>query len=77
MDLVELCDPDIVKLDRDFISDIDRDPAKLETAAALMDRFHSRAMRVIAEGVETKSEFEKLKDLRVDYYQGYYLGRPV
>ncbi len=77
MDLVELCDPDIVKLDRDFISDIDRDPAKLETAAALIDRFHSRAMRVIAEGVETKSEFEKLKDLRVDYYQGYYLGRPV
>ncbi|MBP1586154.1 MAG: EAL domain-containing protein [Lachnospiraceae bacterium] len=77
MDLVDLCDPDIVKLDREFISDIDKDRDKLDHASVLIDRFHSRAMRVIAEGVETRAEFDCLKELRVDYYQGYYLGRPV
>lgn len=77
MDLVDLCDPDIVKLDREFISDIDKDRDKQDNVSALVDRFHSRAMRVIAEGVETKGEFDFLKQLRVDYYQGYYLGRPV
>ena len=77
MDLVDLCNPDIVKLDREFISDIDKDRDKLDHASVLIDRFHSRAMRVIAEGVETRTEFDCLKELRVDYYQGYYLGRPV
>ena len=77
MDLVDMFNPDIVKLDRECISDIDKNPEKQENVAMLVDRFHSRAMRVIAEGIETKEEFDFLKQLRVDFYQGYYLGRPM
>ena len=31
---------------------------------------------VTAEGIETPAEFEELRDLGVEYGQGYYLGRP-
>jgi len=33
-------------------------------------------MRTVAEQIETKEELEVLKSLEIDYFQGYYLGRP-
>ena len=34
-------------------------------------------MYIIAEGVETKEELEKVLELKVDLLQGYYLARPA
>jgi EAL domain-containing protein (putative c-di-GMP-specific phosphodiesterase class I) len=31
---------------------------------------------VIAEGIETQEDLDKLKELGVKYGQGFYLGRP-
>ena len=42
-----------------------------------IDEMHRRSIVVLAEGVEIKEEYEHLKDLDVDFYQGYYLGRPA
>ena len=40
---------------------------------------HSKAlnMPVICEGVETKPQFEFLKSIRCDYFQGYLFAKPV
>jgi EAL domain-containing protein (putative c-di-GMP-specific phosphodiesterase class I) len=68
--------PDIIKLDRSLITDMDADPAK----AALVDAFTRFARRVdsvvCAEGIETEAELEVLGDLDVSYGQGYRLARP-
>jgi EAL domain-containing protein (putative c-di-GMP-specific phosphodiesterase class I) len=68
--------PDIIKLDRSLITDVDADPAK----AALVDSFTRFARRtdsvVCAEGIETEAELEVLGDLDVSYGQGYRLARP-
>ena len=76
MDLVDMYEPHIVKLDRALISDIDKHPEKQENVADLLKTFHGRNIIVVAEGVERKEEFEKLVDMGVDLFQGYYLAMP-
>lgn len=38
---------------------------------------HEMGVKICAEGVETKEELEKIRNLGADYIQGYYYGRPV
>jgi EAL domain-containing protein (putative c-di-GMP-specific phosphodiesterase class I) len=68
--------PSFVKLDRELVSDIDRDPAKL----ALVEAMGSLASRmdawVVAEGVERSQEREALAALGVPLAQGFGLARP-
>lgn len=77
MDIVELYKPDIVKLDRLLISDIDNDRFKQEFVKQHVAEFHRREMKVVGEGIERKEEFEFLKNIGVDFFQGYYLARPA
>ncbi len=76
MDLVNMYEPDIVKLDRQLISYIDKEPEKQENVKKYLAEFHSRGMLVVAEGIERKDEFDYLKGLGIDLFQGYYLARP-
>ena len=77
MKAVEMYRPEIIKLDRTLISDIDHIPEKHENVKSLVAEFHSRNMLVVAEGVEQKAEFDYLVGIGVDLFQGYYLGRPA
>ena len=69
--------PDIIKLDRSLVANVDSDPAK----AALIDSFVRFAARtgasVCAEGIETPEELKVLADLDVTYGQGFGLARPA
>lgn len=38
---------------------------------------NSLNIEVIAEGIETETEFAKLKELRCDYIQGFLSGKPM
>lgn len=73
---VELLMPDIVKLDRSLISNIDKDSLKQENCKSTIDKLHSMNRKVVAEGIETKEELDILISLGADLYQGYYLGMP-
>jgi diguanylate cyclase (GGDEF)-like protein len=68
--------PDLIKLDRSLVQDVDTDPAK----QALVDSFVRFARRtgaqVVAEGIETEEELRALADLDVNYGQGYFLAKP-
>jgi EAL domain-containing protein (putative c-di-GMP-specific phosphodiesterase class I) len=77
LERVEIMSPNIVKLDRELISGIDHIREKQENVRDLVLLFHSRGILVVAEGVEEKEEFDYLKGLGVDLYQGYYLARPA
>ncbi len=77
LESVEIMSPDIVKLDRELISGIDRLIEKQENVRKLVSHFHSKGIPVVAEGIEEKEEFDFLVSLGVDYYQGYYLARPA
>ncbi|MBP5384748.1 MAG: EAL domain-containing protein [Lachnospiraceae bacterium] len=77
MDVVNMYDTKIVKLDRHLISGIDHLPEKQENVKNLLRIFHDKGILVVAEGVEEKEEFEYLVGLGVDLFQGYYLARPA
>ncbi|MBC2872249.1 EAL domain-containing protein [Bittarella massiliensis] len=68
--------PDIVKVDITIVHDIDRDGDRLSLLENLLSYAHSRGIKVLAEGVETRAEMETLVSHGVDYLQGYYIARP-
>ncbi|MCV6607070.1 MAG: EAL domain-containing protein [Campylobacterales bacterium] len=74
--LIEL-KPDIIKVDRNIISNIHRDELKLSVYKALYNIAKENNIEVLAEGVETKEELEKIKEIGADYYQGYYFSKPL
>lgn len=69
--------PDYIKLDMDLIRHIDIDPARRALASALITFARETGSTIIAEGVETASEFATLQALGVDQAQGYFLARPT
>lgn len=73
---VDVIKPDIVKLDRSLISDIDKDKYKQSNCKEIIDLLHMMNKIVVAEGVETKEEFDYLVSIEADLFQGYYLARP-
>ena len=76
LNVVEMYDPHMVKLDRELISNIDSDETKQENITAVLQIFHDKGIKVVAEGVETKEEFEYLVKAGADFFQGFYLHRP-
>ena len=77
LERVDIMSPHLVKLDRDLISGIDHISEKQENVRELVTNFHNRGIKVVAEGVEEKEEFDYLTGLGIDLYQGYYLARPA
>jgi EAL domain-containing protein (putative c-di-GMP-specific phosphodiesterase class I) len=68
--------PDVVKLDRSLLADIDHDAARRAFVTAVVLMALELAAEVTAEGVETPAELETLCSLGVDAVQGYLLARP-
>ena len=73
---VDIFAPHIVKLDRSLITDIENDVDKQEYYYYYRDNFHKRGIKVLAEGIESREEYEFLRDNGIDLAQGFYLGRP-
>ncbi|MEM9213541.1 MAG: EAL domain-containing protein [Cyanobacteria bacterium P01_F01_bin.150] len=68
---------DTLKVDRSFVMNIDdlgEDHAIVETIITLG---HHLGMDVIAEGIETAEQAQKLTTLSCEYGQGYYFARPL
>lgn len=68
--------PDFVKIDMSINRGIDEDENRQVLFENLIAYFKERHIKVIAEGIETRSEMKTLIFLGADYMQGYYLGKP-
>lgn len=77
MEAVDMYKPDVVKIDRMLISNIDKSGEKQSTLQGLIKEFKKRKIRILAEGVETKEEYEYLIRTDIDYMQGFYLAVPI
>lgn len=69
--------PQYIKVDMAIIRDIDTDPDKQQIVVNIVNYAHQRGMYIVAEGIETSAELEKVLELGVDLLQGYYLARPA
>ncbi len=68
---------DRIKIARELISKIHEDSFDYQLVKSLITVAKVRGLRVIAEGVELKEQYEKLKEMGCDEIQGYYFGRPI
>jgi EAL domain-containing protein (putative c-di-GMP-specific phosphodiesterase class I) len=68
--------PDIIKIDRSLIANVNADPARRSLITALVLLALDLNATVVAEGVETMAELSTLALLGVDCAQGYLLARP-
>lgn len=66
-----------VKIDRCFVVDADQNERARRILAAIVQMSHDLGMTVVAEGVETESQWQLLESLEVEYFQGFLLGRPM
>ena len=67
---------DIVKIDRSFVADLGHDPTSHHIVSADRRLAHDLGMRIVAEGVESPAQYEEVRTLGCDEYQGYYFARP-
>jgi diguanylate cyclase (GGDEF)-like protein len=69
--------PDLVKLDKYFTHGLPDCGDKLQTFRALLQISETFGSRLVAEGIETLDELHVLRDLGVEFGQGYALGLPA
>ncbi len=69
--------PEFVKLDIGLVRDIDRDNVRQALVAGIVYFAGKSGCQLIAEGIETPGELDRLRSLGVGLGQGYLLGRPA
>jgi EAL domain-containing protein (putative c-di-GMP-specific phosphodiesterase class I)/AmiR/NasT family two-component response regulator len=69
--------PEVVKLDRTLIGQIDTDAPRRALVTAIRHFADDMGITVVAEGIEWEEQLIVLRDIGVDCGQGYLLGRPA
>jgi len=68
--------PDILKIDGCLIRDIETSSYSLSVVKSIVTFAKEQNLQTIAEFIENESIFNIVRDLGVDYSQGYYFGKP-
>ncbi|MCR6630013.1 MAG: GGDEF domain-containing protein [Magnetospirillum sp.] len=76
LQLLYFAEPDFLKIDRFFVSDIASDSKKKLFLSQIVNIAHLLGVVVLAEGVETEREYFVCKDIGCDLIQGYLVQKP-
>jgi EAL domain-containing protein (putative c-di-GMP-specific phosphodiesterase class I)/GGDEF domain-containing protein len=68
--------PEYVKLDGCFIAGIEHDAVRGEILRSLVDMGRATGSQIVAEGIENREQCAIVRDLGVEFLQGYLLGHP-
>lgn len=68
--------PGFMKVDISFVRGVDKSFIKQEIIKSMVNLARGIGSEIIAEGVETREEFEKLRELGATYAQGFLFGKP-
>jgi EAL domain-containing protein (putative c-di-GMP-specific phosphodiesterase class I) len=68
---------DVLKIDKRFIDEIDQRPDARTIVDAIIAMSHALGLQVLAEGVETQSQLDILRDQGCHLFQGHLKSRPL
>ncbi len=68
---------DALKIDRSFVADLDVSAEAMEIIRAILALAQGLGVDVVAEGVETETQAEALKQMGCSLAQGYFFARPL
>ncbi len=69
--------PNVVKIDRELIMNIDQEPLKQAIVGGILSMAKQTDITTLAEGVETEAEWQYIKSIGIDLVQGFYFARPA
>lgn len=75
--LIAALRPTVIKIDREIVHGIGRDDAKQALVESFVSFGRRIGARLVAEGIERRTDLAMLSELGVDFGQGYLLGRPA
>ncbi|WP_252230614.1 EAL domain-containing protein [Clostridium sp. ZBS15] len=67
----------LIKIDKSFISGMNVKKEYIKLLRLIIASAHSLNLPIVAEGVETEEQLEKLNKMNVDYVQGFLFSKPV
>jgi diguanylate cyclase (GGDEF)-like protein len=67
---------DFLKIDGSFVSKIPHDKASLAIVKSINTLSHEMGMKTVAEFVESELVATTLREINIDYFQGFLCGRP-
>ena len=67
---------EMLKIDGAFITDLETDEVDQVLVKSMIDVAHQLGKKTVAEFVERQSTMDLLKNLGIDYIQGYLVGKP-
>ncbi|WP_077305302.1 EAL domain-containing protein [Terribacillus halophilus] len=76
LELFKELEPDVVKIDRAYISYCDQNADKQAFLHQVITVAKALGTKVLAEGIERVEEFLFCKQIGIDLAQGYYIGKP-
>ena len=65
-----------IKIDGSFIKELTKDKEHRLIVKSIVDFAKKAGIKTIAEHVESKEVYDIVKDLEIDFSQGYYIGKP-
>ena len=68
---------DVLKMDMKFVSNMLKDEKSLKLCELVMDISRFLNVPVVAEGVEEKTQLDRLKSMGCEIIQGYYFSKPL
>jgi diguanylate cyclase (GGDEF)-like protein len=68
---------DLLKIDRSFVGAMESDEENGEIVQTVTALAKSLGLKVVAEGIETLHQFQRLRDLGCDFGQGYLFSKPI
>ena len=68
---------DVIKVDKSFVAAMDTDAGARQIVEAIAELSHKMKLKTIAEGVESREQAETLREMGIDYLQGFYFSKPV
>ena len=68
---------DELKLDKTLVEQYDASIKGQKILKSITELSHELDLKVVAEGVETKEEYDFLEKINCDYIQGYYCAKPM
>lgn len=68
---------DTLKIDRDFVREIDEKPEDAEIVEAITAMAHTLRLRVVVEGIERESQLDIVINRKCDVIQGFLFSRPL
>ncbi len=68
--------PDVIKIDRSFTAKAMVNEYEYNLLSLMSGLVHDLKLKICIEGIETEEEHNRMLDLKPDYSQGFYYGRP-